>query len=74
MRLTVCAAVLAIMTFSAQAAPRPGDGQSCIAVGDGYSRVAAMVANPQDCCTGRMQCAQFLSTTTVVRPAHDQHT
>ena len=40
----------------------------CLAVGHGATRVAA-TARPDDCCTGRMQCAQFLSTATVVKPA-----
>ena len=51
-----------------------GAEQSCVAVGVGASTVAAVVANPADCCTGRMACAQFLSTTRVVRPAHEQRT
>ena len=72
MRLTLVAAIFALAAVSAGASPAPG--QSCIAVGDGMSRVAAVVANPAACCTGRLQCAQFLSTTTVVRPAHAQRT
>ena len=72
MRLILTAAVFAFVAAGAQAAPAPG--QNCIAVGQGVSRVAATVASPADCCTGRLQCAQFLSTTTVVRPAHDEHT
>ncbi len=74
MRPTLIAALFAFAAVAAQATPGPAAQQSCIAVGRGASRVAAFVANPADCCTGRMQCAQFLSTTTVVRPAHDEHT
>ena len=67
------AAAFTLLPLAARAADTAA-GQSCIAVGSGYSRVAATVANPADCCTGRLQCAQFLSTTTVVRPAHDHRT
>jgi hypothetical protein len=55
---------------SAQAAP----DQACIRTGEGGSRVAAQVERPADCCTGRMKCAQFLSTTIVVRPSHPERT
>jgi 2-keto-3-deoxy-6-phosphogluconate aldolase len=54
----------------AQAAP----SQSCIRAGDGVSRVAALVETPADCCSGRMKCAQFLSTTIVARPSHPERT
>ena len=69
---------LIIAGFSAMALygahATPALERSCISVGHGYERVAATVARPADCCTGRLQCSQFLSTTRVVRPAHDQHT
>ena len=71
MRETLIAALFA---FAALTGVRAAPAQSCIAAGPGFSRVAATVANPADCCSGRLQCAQFLSTTTVVRPVHDQHT
>ena len=74
MRLILLAAMFTVSAAASRAETGWAPGQSCLAVGPGYSRVAATVANPQDCCTGRLQCAQFLSTTTVVRPAHDQHT
>lgn len=32
------------------------------------------VATPANCCDGKLQCPQFLSTTTLVRPKHDPHT
>ena len=80
MRLTLIVAPLAFClaplahASAAHASTGHAPGQSCVSVGSGYSRVAATVADPADCCTGRLQCAQFLSTTTVVRPAHDQRT
>ena len=74
MRQTAAALLFAFVALSAQAETSHGAGQRCIVVGDGYSTVAAVVANPADCCTGRMACSQFLSTTRVVRPAHDQRT
>ena len=70
---TATCAFLSIATLG-QAHAEPTLEHSCIAVGGGYQHVAATVAHPQDCCTGRMQCSQFLSTTVVVRPAQDQHT
>jgi hypothetical protein len=60
--------------LSAHATSLSGAEHTCIAVRDGVSHVAAMVADPADCCTGRMQCSQYLSTTTLVRPRHNQHT
>jgi hypothetical protein len=74
MRFTIVAATFVLVALSAHAKAEPATGQTCIAMGPGMARVAAKVANPADCCTGRMQCAQYLSTTTVVRPAHDQRT
>lgn len=74
MRQTALAALLVLAAASAHAGAAPSSVQSCIAVGPGPQRVAAMVANPADCCSGRLQCAQFLSTTRIVRPAHDQRT
>ena len=79
MRLVLIAAATAACAFLTFAGPndaqaKPALEHSCIAVRDGYQHVAATVAHPQDCCTGRMQCSQFLSTTVVVRPAQDQHT
>ncbi len=74
MRLTLIATLFALTATWTGAHAEAAPGQSCIALGQGMSRVAATVANPADCCTGRLQCAQFLSTTTVVRPVHDQRT
>lgn len=72
MRLTLIATAVASSLSNAQAEPTPG--HACIAAGAPYQRVAATVARLGDCCTGRMQCSQFLSTTRVVRPAHDLRT
>ena len=72
MRFALIAASLSTLALSSQAATLPA--QSCLALGSGISRVAATVADAAQCCTGRLQCAQFLSTNRVVRPAHDQHT
>ncbi len=65
------AVVLTVAVLSAVpaawAAPRMADHSqgNCIAMGAGLSRVAAVVT---DCCGGRMQCSQYLSTMVVVRP------
>ena len=74
MRLSMIAAAGLSLAFATCARAEASLDHSCIAVGDGYQHVAATVSKPEDCCTGRMQCSQFLSTTTVVRPAHEQHT
>lgn len=64
-----CVGVLLAGT-QAQGASRPG----CVASHGGYQRVIALSSAAQACCTGRLQCPQYLSTTRVVRPAHDQRT
>ena len=79
MRFTLIAAAAfatAILSTAAlsTAQAEPTLDHSCIAVGGPYQRVAATVAKPEDCCTGRLQCSKFLSTTRVVRPSHDQRT
>ncbi len=74
MRPVLIAVALLASTFVTDARAESSMDHSCIAVGHGVQRVAATVARPEDCCSGRMQCSQFLSTTRVVRPAHDQHT
>ena len=74
MRQVSAAILFVLISASAHAEAAQTPGQSCIAVGQGYSRVVATLSDPQQCCTGRMQCAQYLSTTTVVRPAHDRRT
>lgn len=38
------------------------------------SRVSTLAARPARCCDGKLQCPQFLATTTVLRPKHDPHT
>ncbi|MEJ1978492.1 MAG: hypothetical protein WDN49_22615 [Acetobacteraceae bacterium] len=65
---------LCSLAVSAHATPVSAPGHTCIVTQSGVSRVAAVVADPVDCCTGRMQCPQYLSTTMVVHPAPDQHT
>lgn len=38
------------------------------------SRVATLAAQPARCCDGKLQCPQFLSTTTLLKPKLDPHT
>lgn len=38
------------------------------------SHVSTLAAQPARCCDGKLQCPQFLATTTVLRPKHDPHT
>ena len=68
------AAALFMSAALSAARAEPAPEHSCLAVGDGYQRIVANVSKPEDCCTGRLQCSQYLSTTRVVRPAHEQHT
>ncbi len=73
---TFCIAIAtlgALAAGSASATPS-APARSCVEVGRGAIRVAATVARREDCCTGRMQCAQFLSTVTVMRPGGDRRT
>jgi hypothetical protein len=71
MRLAILTMVVSGgLTFAVQAAPAR---QTCIA-GGGVQHAVATVANAVDCCTGRMQCSQYLSTTMVIRPAYDKRT
>jgi hypothetical protein len=74
MLATLVCAFATAAAAQAGAKTEPTMEHGCIAVGSGLSRVAATVANPQDCCTGRMACSQYLSTTVVVRPDRPQRT
>jgi hypothetical protein len=74
MLVRAIAAALLVSSALSGARAEPSLQHSCLAVGDGYEHVVAIVPKPQDCCTGRLQCSQYLSTTTVVRPGREQHT
>ena len=70
-------ATIVVLTLSgalgAQAAAARGVPQQTCTEG-GILRTAAHDAAPGDCCSGRMRCSQFLSTTIVVRPGRLQRT
>lgn len=66
--------MLALLGLGLAGAAQAAPSHSCIQPGRGMSQVVATVSNPADCCTGRMQCPQFLSTTVVVRPLHPERT
>jgi hypothetical protein len=70
----VVSVAICSFTLAAHATKLSDGDHACIALQDDVSHVAARVADPADCCTGRMQCPHYLSTTTLVRPQHDQHT
>ena len=74
MRATLIAAAFFANAAAGGAQAQRVLAQSCAAAGHGYQPVAATVARLGDCCAARLQCSQFLSTTTVVRPAHNQRT
>lgn len=69
MKRVLAAAMGLILGMAGLTAAQAGSAAQCIQAGRGLSRVVATVKNPADCCTGRMQCAQFLSTTIVAKPA-----
>ena len=72
MRLTLIAAMFISATMSARAGYQISP--SCAEIDGEYHRAAMVVEKTNDCCVRRLQCPKFLSTTTVVRPAHDQRT
>lgn len=61
----------AATTCAAMAAEAPRG--ACIRAAHGPERVA-LVAAPVDCCARRMQCTQYLSTATAVRPERSPRT
>jgi hypothetical protein len=65
---------LTALGFALATAAHAAPGQSCIQISGGVSHVVATVEHPADCCTGRMQCSQFLSMTIVARPAQAERT
>ncbi len=67
-------AILSLVGVTLATGVHAEQGQVCIRTNGGMSRVVAKVENPADCCNGRMQCSQFLSTTIVARPLVPQRT
>ncbi len=76
MRLAILAMMVSGgLTGVVQAAPmRGGLRETCIPGSGLVQRTAAPVAGPAGCCTGRMGCSQYLSTTMIIRPAPDKRT
>ena len=66
--------ILALLGASLAPAAQAEQAQVCIRTNGGLSHVVAKVENPADCCNGRMQCSQFLSTTIVARPLVTERT
>ena len=69
MKRVLAASTAFFLGMAGATAAQAGPAVECIQAGRGLSRVVATVKNPADCCTGHMQCAQFLSTTIVAKPA-----
>ena len=67
-------AVLTFVGMTLATGVQAEQAQTCIRSNGGMSRVVAKVDNPADCCNGRMQCSQYLSTTIVARPLALQRT
>ena len=78
MKMGILAAAL---TLAAVGSPSHAMGFRAASAGQLYtcargpiSRVSTLAAQPARCCDGKLQCPQFLATTTVLRPKHDPHT
>jgi hypothetical protein len=52
----------------------PDDAQLYLCVHNPVSRVATLAAQPVRCCEGKLQCPQFLSTTTLLKSKHAPRT
>jgi hypothetical protein len=75
MGILVAAMTLAAGTASHATGFHPASaGQLYTCAGGPISRVSTLEARPAQCCAGKLQCPQFLATTTVLRPKHDPHT
>ena len=73
----VTSALTLVLAFSAHAMElrTPVGKQLFTCATSGVSRVAAIVdAMPAPCCEGQLKCAQFLSTTGIVKPRLDPRT
>ena len=49
-------------------------GQPFTCARNPITRVSLAAPQLAQCCDGKLQCPQFLATTTLVRPKHDSHT
>lgn len=76
MKISVLAAIAALAAgASCQAAGlRSAPGAQLYTCESGPLSRVAMLAVPVQCCDGKLQCPQFLSTTTLLKPKHDPRT
>lgn len=79
MKIAMLTAVLSLaLAFAAHAAEPLAPVQTQLytcALGHGaIHRVADSSGPPHECCTAHSRCIEFLSTSTVEQPHHDQHT
>lgn len=75
MGLLVAAMTLAAGTAShATGFHSAAAGQLYTCASGPVSRVSTLPARPARCCAGKLQCPQFLATTTLLRPMHDPRT
>ena len=70
----LAAAFGCIGLLGSAAASASGPDRGCLAPPGGPEKVVALQSRPQDCCTGRIECGQYLSTATVLRPDHGRRT
>ena len=77
MKITLAAAFMALAAASTGhgmqlRAPAQSSLYTC-AKGP-LSRISTLPETPAQCCDGKLQCPQFLSTTTVLKAPHASHT
>jgi len=74
MKTMIAAAVVFGLFARPGHAARPPANPACLAAAIGVLRVAnAKVGSGAVLGSNQLRCAQFLSTTTVARPAHSEH-
>jgi 3-deoxy-D-arabino-heptulosonate 7-phosphate (DAHP) synthase class II len=77
MRIGLLAAVMALATATGSHAMgfhMESHGQLYTCARGPLARVSTLAATPAQCCDGKLQCPQFLATTTVLKPKHDPRT
>ena len=76
MKIGLLAATMLLAAGSASHASgfQAAKGQLYTCARGPVTHVSTLAAQPARCCDGKLQCPQFLATTTVLKPKHDPHT
>lgn len=72
--LVAIMALAAAATSHAMQVRTPANTQLYTCARGGISHVSTLAARSEQCCDGKLQCPQFLATTTVLKPKHDPRT